>query len=387
MLTRGVVSMWRASWLALVVLLMSFPYPTSAGPACVIMEGTGIGGVRLGMAVQAALSITGPPVSQQSTGSEAIYALRTPWALMVAEYGMVQRLSTRSPECRTARGASASATVGAVRAAYSDAGVSLSSPSPDGELLTYPTVGIRFLIRDERVLAVEVFRPELPAGRSAPVAAPTQATGDWTVRSMSARVEDTSPVTLVVEGKIENRGRPLSVYAEVHAFNYGGREAGEGSLPVYPNPVRLGGDAAFEVRVPIDDVVVRYTVTLRPMGAPTTSLAHTAGTISDFKPFGPVVARQIQAAVETPVPHDATRRDFTLAVTNGSTLVVASANVTIDIEGFCALGRETHSGTVKVVQLQPGMRAKVPLVLKDGPCPGFASWTAKTTVGSVRIGE
>jgi hypothetical protein len=270
--------MWRASWLALVVLLMSFPHSMSAGPACVITEGTGIGGVRVGMTVQAALSIMGPPVGQQSTGSEATYALRAPWAQMVADYGMVQRVSTRSPECRTARGPSPSVTLDAVRAAYSDAAVSVSSPSPDGDLLTYPTVGIRFLIRDARVLAVEVVRPELPAGgnRRAPVAAPPQATGtgDWTVRSMSSHVEDTSPITLVVEGKVENRGRPLAVYAQVHAFRSGGREAGEGSSPVYPNPVRLGGDAAFEVRLPIDDVVLRYTVTINPMGAPTTSLAQ-----------------------------------------------------------------------------------------------------------------
>ncbi len=384
--------MWRASWLALVVLLVSFPHSMSAGPACVITEGTGIAGVRVSMTVQAALSITGPPVGQQSTGSEATYALRAPWAQMVADYGMVQRVSTRSPECRTARGASPSATLGAVRAAYSDAAVSLSSPSPDGEILVYPTVGIRFLIRDERVLVVEVLRPELPAGgnRSAPVAAPPQATGtgDWTVRSMSVRVEeDTSPITLVVEGKIENRGRPLAVYAEVHAFKSGGREAGEGNSPVYPNPVRLGGDAAFEVRVPIDDVVLRYTVTIRPMGAPTTSLGQTAGTIRDFKPFGSIVAKQIQAAVETPTPFNASRRDFTLVVTNSSALVVTSASVEVEIEAFCAQAAERHGGTVPVERLQPGARVRIPLRLKDGLCPGFGGWTAKTKVSSVRIGE
>jgi len=383
--------MWRASWLALVVLLASFPHPMSAGPACVIMEGTGIGRVRLGMTVPVALSITGPPVGQQSNGSEAVYALRAPWAQMVADYGMVQRVSTRSPECRTVRGASTGATLGAVRAAYSDAAVSLSSPSPDGDLLTYPTVGIRFLIRDERVLVVEVLRPELPAGgnRSAPVAAPPQATGtgDWTVRSMSSHVEDTSPITLVVEGKVENRGRPLAVYAEVHAFKSGGREAGEGSSPVYPNPVRLGGDAAFEVRLPIDDLVLRYTVTIKPMGAPTTSLTQTAGTISDFKPFGPIVAKQMQASVETPTPFNASRRDFTLVVTNGSALVVASASVEVEIEAFCAQAAERHGGTVPVERLQPGARVRIPLRLKDGLCPGFGGWTAKTKVSSVRIGE
>lgn len=381
--------MWRASRLALVVFLVSFPRPMNAGPVCAITEGTGMGGVLLGIAVQTALSVIGPPVSQQSKGSEAVYTLRAPLARMVADYDIVQRVSTRSPDCRTTRDVSAGATLAAVRAAYADAAVSVSSPSPDGDLLSFPTVGIRFLIRDQRVLAVEVFRPELPAGRnrSAPVAAPVQATGDWTVRSMSARVEDTSPITLVVEGKVENRGRPLSIYAEVHAFKQGGREAGEGSLPVYPNPVRLGGDAAFEVRVPIDDVVVRYTVTLRPMGAPTTSLARAVGSITDFKPFGPIVARQIQAAVETPTPSSAGRRDFTLVVTNGSALMVAQATVTVEIEAFCAQAGERHSATVDIERLQPGAQAKTPLVLKDGLCPAFGGWTAKTKVVSVKIAE
>lgn len=348
-----------------------------------------MGGVRLGMAVQAALSVTGPPVSRQSNGSEAIYMLRAPLAQMVADYDMVQRVSTRSPDCRTTRGVSAGATLGAIRAAYSDATVSVSSPTPDGDLLTYPTVGIRFLIRDQRALVVEVLRPELPAARnrSAPVAAAPQVTGDWTVRSMSARVEDTPPITLVVEGKVENRGRPLSVYAEVHAFKQGGREAGEASLPVYPNPVPLGGTATFEVRVPIDDIVLRYTVTLRPMGAPTTSLAQSAANITDFKAFSPIVARQIQAAVETPTPFSAGRRDFTLVVTNGSALLVEAATVAFEIEAFCAQAGELHSGTVNVGRLPPGAQARIPLVLKDGLCPAFGGWTTKTILESLKLAE
>lgn len=407
--------MWRASSLVMVVVLGLFPGSVNAGAAgCVITEGVGINEVRIGMPVQAALSITGPPTAQQTAGSEVTYALRGPWSQMVADYGMVARVSTRSPECRTARGVGTGAALATVRAAYSDATVSFSVPSPEGDVLTYPFVGIRFLTRDDRVVAAEVFRAEAAARGPSPASPRTPGSAQspggpatpaaqlpsiWIVRSLSTRVEETTPPVFVVEGKVENRGRPMLVFAEVQVFNKAGQRVGEGNVPVYPNPVLQGGDATFEIRIQINEVIQRYTLAIRPIGGPPTLLAERSGEITDLKPFTPVIAGQLQAKVQHPAGAQVPRQGFILVVTNGSSVTIAKVILTIEIEGHCerteTVGgvaqlvrwREQHTGAFTFLDLGPRATAQKAIELKsDGPCPFFGSWTAKTRVVDVEIG-
>jgi hypothetical protein len=378
---------------------------------CVIVEGSGIGPVRIGMPLAAALAITGPPLLQRGAGSQIVYTLRPPWAQIVAEYGTVVRVGVRGPECRTSRGIGAGTTLTAVRAAYASATASLLTETQDGGVLTYPFNGIAFVLRAGRVESVEVLRPEgQTAGRPAPTpglatsppspitasppagapASPT-ARGTWGVRSSTARIEGSS---LVVSGAVENRSRAQSAYADIRVFNGTGRQVASGDSPLYPNPVPGGSTATFEVRLSIAEVVRRYTVTIRPLNSITESLAEQSGDIKDVQGFASIVARQVTLAVQTKT-NPPTRDDFMLLVTNGSPLNVETMTVLLDFTATCHVRipapvrpfREVLSARVTVEQVRAGATASAAIQLPQGPCYQFETWYAQPHVTDIRVSD
>ncbi|MDI6772232.1 MAG: hypothetical protein QME77_06535, partial [bacterium] len=377
--------MW-ARWIFALSAALALASPGAtlfSGPAdCVIADGVGIGGVRLGMTARAALAITGAPLREQTAGTRVTYFLREPWAQIIADYGFVERIATRTAACRTARGVGPGSPGAAVRAAYADAAASISTTIPEGDLLSYPFAGVTFLLRRDRVEAVEAFRAEVglratPAAPAqtapgAPSPTPTAAPGGWSVRASSARVEET---TLIVTGTVENRGRPMVVYAEARAFAETGRRVAEGSAPLYPNPVPSGGTSGFEVRLQVSEVVRRYTVAIRPAGQITGALAEHAGEIKGLAQFAKIIGRQLEASVHWV----GGAQGFVVVVTNRSSATVAGAMVAVQIEGACrqlppvprAVPRfmqDTRTGTAAVGTIPPGGSARAAVELSPGIC-------------------
>ncbi len=407
---RGVVVLLIAG------LAVGGPAMTGVGApapaACGIVEGTGIGAVRIGMSSAAALSVAGPPQGQQTVGTQMIFALRAPWWWALTNHGIVERISTRAPDCRTTRGARVGSTFAAVRDAYAGTlpHVSVVTPADGGELLSYPLLGVAFRFRRDQVEAIEVFRAErltaapapaaTPVGGASPGATttaaggptptPTVAAGSWGVRSTTARVDEGS---LTVSGTIENRAAPRAVYVEVRAFNPAGREVGRNDGPVFPNPVLNGGSATFEVRVPIDDIARRYVVIVRQVGTLTGSLVEATAEVKDLQQFASVVAKQIQVQTQTQA-NPPTRDDFVVQVTNASALTVASVSISVEITATCRIPfptprtiQEIRSGSVVVSQLRPGASARATLPVSPGACIEFATWSATHRVGEIRIAE
>lgn len=395
------------SWVLLVVVALGVVplVPARGAPRCEIVEGAGIGEIRVGMDAAAALEKTGPPARQQTQGSEVHYSLREPWGEMISDYGTVRRITTRTASCRTAAGVGPGSGLDAVRNAYAGASASIVTQSREGLLLAYPFIGVAFLFSDQRVLAVEVFRAEArpgarpvpaaasPAGArpspspAAPSPAPTTAPGSWGVRSATARVENS---TLVVTGTVENRSRTQAAYADVRAFGEAGRRVGEGNIPLYPSPVRSGGTATFEVRLAIGDVVRRYTVTIRPVGSLSVVLAEHSGEVAELQQFGAVVAKQLQATVQLAAPP----MGFAVVVANRSPVPVASAAVSVQVVGTCRIPfptprviQETRTASGVVQRIPPGGSSGVLVELSTGVCMEFATWSGKATVGEVKIGE
>lgn len=393
--------------LAGVVLIVNASATAAVPKSCLIADGAAVGMLQVGMTTRAALRVTGPPLNQQTTGSEVIFALRAPWTHVATAYGIVQRVSTRSPACRTAQGIGAGATLGAVRQAYTSTPVSLRTPVAGGEILSFPFVGTRFLLREGIVDTVEVFRPEAlarPAPTRPPVSLtppgqvpqpgvtplPSPAAGTWIVRNTSAQAADTA---LVVAGIVENRGRPAAVYVEARAFNAAGRLVAQGDAPVFPSPVPSGAVASFAVRLTIDDVIRRYVVVVRPIGSLSASLVEQVGEVKDVQQFAAIIARQIQALVQVKT-NPPTRDDFEVVVTNTSQFPVASVPVAVEIVATCRVVfpaprtvQELRTGNVLTQQLRPGASARLPLPLSVGICIEFATWTATPRVGDIRVGD
>ncbi len=394
----------RRVWILAAVLVLAAPGAfLFGGPAdCVVADGAGIGGVRLGMAAQGALAITGAPLREQALGTRVTYLLREPWSQMITDYGFVERIATRTAACRTSRGVGPGSPGNAVRTAYADAAASVTTSLPEGDLLSYPFAGVAFLLRRERVEAVEVFRAESglraapaasvqgptapkPAAPGAPSPTPTPAPGGWSVRASSARVEGS---TLIVTGTVENRGRAMVVYAEVRAFTEAGRRVAEGSAPLYPNPVPSGGASGFEVRLQVSEVVRRYTVAIRPVGQITGALAEHAGEIKGVAQFAQIIGKQLEASVQwVGVP-----QGFVVVVVNRSSATVAGATVAVQIEGSCRLVlpvprfvQDSRAGTATVGAIPPGGSARAAVELSPGICQEFTSWSATTRISDVRV--
>jgi hypothetical protein len=226
-----------------------------------------------------------------------------------------------------------------------------------------------------------------PAASPAPSPTPTTAPGTWGVRSTAVRVENAD---LVVSGTVENRAAAQTAYAEVRVFDAGGRPAGQGTAPLQPALVRANSTATFEVRVPLSTVVRRYEVVIRATTGGAV-LARAAAEIRTPEIFAPLVARLLQVSVRARKP-DPGRGDFVATVTNGASLPVESAVVTVDLKVTCRLGvqarfvEETWTATVRVQQLAAGASVDVPLPLTGGVCEGVVvAWTAAHRAGEVKI--
>ena len=340
----------RPSWgLIALLILSSLPGPTRGAPGgCPVMEGVGIGAVHLGMTVPAALAVVGCPAGSFTSGTEVVHELPAPWSGMVADYGFVQRIATRSPDCQTTRGIAVGATLAAVREAYAGATVVAMTPARNGSLLSFPFLGVRFQIRGNHVEAIDVFYPigvtrvQPPATAPRPGPTPTTAAGTWGVRTAAGRLEGT---TLVVIGTVENRGQALAAYAEVRAFNETGRQIGQGDAPLRPTPVPSETTANFEVRLPVEGVVRRYLVTIRPAGSLSASLAQLAGELRDPQQFASAVAQQLQVVIQSTTPNP-NPRGFVVQVANRSTLGVSSVKVDVEITATCRVPASTPPSTL-----------------------------------------
>ncbi|MDR7484139.1 MAG: hypothetical protein QN187_02325 [Armatimonadota bacterium] len=381
----------RLAALACLAAVGSLPAPAAAAAACLIVEGTEIAGLRLGTPLAAALAVAGPPQGQQAVGRQVTYTLRAPWASMVVEDGVVQRLATRSPACKTAARVGPGSTLRAIGAAYASARASITAVTAAGDLLFYPFEGIAFLLRRGRADAVEVFPRDVPTASSAGAQAPaTPAPTPWAIRAVDARVDG---VVLVVSGTVENRGRAMLAYAEVAALDDRGRQVATGDSPLDPNPVPHGGTATFEVRLNVDDVVRRYTVTVRPVGWIAGSLADQTGEIRDRQQFNQVVMRRLQVAAE---PAAGPPR-VVVAVRNGSVAAVASATAAVEYETRCVIpvprpGRSISivgSGLVTVGQIPAGGTVQTALAVANSTpgCEHFAVIAARARIADAKVAD
>jgi hypothetical protein len=318
-------------------------------------------------------------------------------------------------------------TLALVRDAYAGTGASVLQPGPFGDRLSYPFLGVAFLLRGRRVEAVEVFRAEgaqtrlvpvpspavTPTPRAAgptPSPSPTPLPGAWSVRSVTARVEG---ATMVLGGVVDNRQRTLVAYAEAQLLDAAGRQVGEGNAPLHPSPTPAGASGSFEIRIPIEQVVSRYVVTIRPVGAPAVALAQAVGEIKDPQQLAAMVIRQVTAEVRTtaPVPSP---DGFVVVVTNGSSLALERVAVSVQITAICRVAtqdaatvaargplgpaagpaptpgrqiQETWTGAVVATRLSPRSSAQVPVALSGGVCLTFLTWTASTRITDLRVAE
>lgn len=410
---------------------MGFHHSDAAPASCRIIEGVGISVLQVGIPIAAALLITGPPVRQQAANGRVVYALRPPLFQMVADRGIIERVSTRSPECRTAGGAGPGLAVDEIRRLYATSPMSVLRPTPEGDLLSYPFAGVAFLLSRDRVEVVEVFRadslglaPAAPAAGpspptvSAPTGPPTATStatplpGPWNVRSTATRVEDS---VLVVTGVVENRDRARNAYAEVRLLAPTGQVIAQGESPLMPSPVPVGGTATFEARIAVDQLVRRYSVFIRPFGAPSVTLAQASGEIKDLQQFAAMVARQLMAEVRAAAALP-DRSGFVVVVTNGSPLAVESATVTVQMTVTCRVAwleervlvaaappppptpaptpgptprtiQETWTGTAAVRSIGPRSSSETPILLSGGVCLAFSTWTASTRISDVRVAQ
>lgn len=385
----------------LAAVLVTGLLPVASGstpPSCAIIEGTAIGGIRLGMPARAALAITGTPLRQQADGSRVLYVPRAPWSEMIAEYDVIERVSTQSSACVTAGGIGPGSVAAAVREAYAGAPASLSTIEPAGTRLSFPFAGVDFLLRGGRVDSVEIYRPARTAGTRllTPPAASfpsplVPAAASWSIRSSSWRLEDT---TFVVTGVVENHGPPSSAFAEVNAFNPAGRLVGSSDGPLDPAPLPTGRTATFEARLAIDDVVSRYAVIVRPVGSISVALAQQAAEIRSLQAFVPLVRRKLRVSVEfRSIP-----TQFLVTVRNDSSATIISATIAVSITGTCFIRLMDQirslsyrgNGLATVSQIPPGGSAQTTIPLPPdagGGCQDLAAASTAPRVVDIRIGE
>ena len=390
---------YRRMLIAALLLIMIAMPATGAAPACTIGEGAGINGVRVGSSIELALTVTGAPARQQTRAREVVFDLRAPWSQMIVEYGIVRRISTRASECRSARGTGPGSTLAQVRAAHADANVSGLFPAGDAQMLIYPFHGVAYLIRGDRVDQVDVFRSEVltqtappPPPAAVPTGSPaaTTAAGAWRVKEVNARVDGT---TLIVTGVVENRSRAQTAYVEVRGIGEGGRIVGQGDTPLYPNPVPLDGTATFDLRIAVQDVPRRFTVTIHPTSQPNVTLAERTGEIKDLAELAEAVAQQLRIVLlsRPGVPNP---RSFVVVVANPSSLSVASVSITVQVSATCRVPaptptprtiQEDWTGTVTIQQIGPGGSGQAAVPLSGGVCLEFTSYTGTTKIEEVKI--
>jgi hypothetical protein len=295
-------------------------------------------------------------------------------------------------------------TASAVRGAYATATASVEAPAPGGSRLEYPFLGIAFFLQRQRLVAVEVFaverlapagpagQPPLGGGPASPAPSGRPVTTGWRILSTSWRLDGS---TFIVQGAVENQGRAQAVFAEVAAYSPSGRLVATSDGPMDRYSVSAGSSATFEARLPVDDVVGRYTVVLRPVGSIAVVLAQTAAEISDLQPFVPIVMRRLTVGVE----FRSTPSRFLVTVGNRSSVTITSATVVVDIEGFCLvrIGKQLRtipyqgSGTVVVSQVRPGSSGQETMGLPPGVtqegCADLAGATPRARLLTISLGN
>jgi hypothetical protein len=354
----------------------------------------------------AALAAAGGAASRRQVGSLVIYAVGPPLLQVVTNTGIVQRVSTRSPSCRTRARIGPGLRTGAVHAAYEGAAASTLTVVPEGEWLSYPFNGITFLMRGSRVDTVEVFSPDRIGGgpaqpvipppdsassRSQGTPGPTPApAGKWTITGLAARMD--GPM-LVITGTLNNPGRALAVYAEVTAFDSGGRAVGSGDGPVHPNPVPAGGSGTFEARLAPDDLVERYTAVVRPIGMITGSMVELTAEVKDRQPFAPIVMKRLRVSTQILVGPPR----VILEVHNTSAAGVTAVVTLLDVETRCFLPRprpgrfivDSGTQTLRLPAIPAGATGRAtfaPTPTLDG-CENFVILTARGRVTDLRIAD
>lgn len=144
----------------------------------------------------------------------------------------------------------------------------------------------------------------------------------------------------------------------------------------------------------IDEIVRRYTVTLRPLRSLSATLAESSGVITDVQGFAAIVRRGVALAVQVNASPP-TRADFVLVVTNGGALPIAEMTVAVEITGTCRVRipapvvpfREILSASSTIEQLRPGASTRVNIQLSEGPCLQFTTWSAQQRIVELRVGN
>ncbi|MDR7418352.1 MAG: FxLYD domain-containing protein [Armatimonadota bacterium] len=392
------------SWLLISIVSAMAPGYGAPPARCVIEPGRGIGAVRIWMPEAAALAVTGRPLARQTEGRTTTYAVAPPFAHITVAAGVVQRVSTRATECRTATGVGPGSTVSAVRVALAHSAASGHTVAPEGEWLTYPFDGILFFLRAGRVDTVEVFGADrIGAGRAtatpsarvspgpnASPAPPTPQAATWTVRHLQPRMDGN---TLVVTGTVDNRGPAQAVYAEVTAFDPNGRQVGSGDGPIAPTPVPPGGSATFEARLMPTDIVGRVTAVIRPIGMITGALAEHSTDVTARQQFAPVVARRLHVAVQVFLGP----ARIVVDLRNGSAASVEAVALVVDFETRCFVefprpGRflvDTRSQSVTVPSVPSGGTARATVTPAPSPdgCAEFTITSAKARIADLRLSD
>jgi hypothetical protein len=251
-------------------------------------------------------------------------------------------------------------------------------------------------------------RPPQPV----PTGTPTPAPGGWKLGTVSTRVDGE---TFVVSGTAENRGAPMAAVASVELFAAPNAPAGKGDGALRPSPVPQGSSASFEVRIAIEQIVRRFTVTLRPAINPRVTLAEVRGEFKDMQQFAAIASRQLSISIQTTDPTPGPKT-LVAVVTNNSPIPVASATVTAEISVTCRVAgapsrvliaaaapiptpmppirtpgrniQENWTGTATVPSIGARSSAQAPLQLSGGVCLFFTSWTVTTArIQDVRVGE
>jgi hypothetical protein len=384
----------------LMTLISPGPALRPAGAAsspCLVQEGQAIGAVRIGMALGEMLRLMGSPLGQVAGGQrqETVYLFSATVSQVTVLGGLVQRLATRSTSCETRAGVRIGASEAEVRTAYARAVGLVRAQAGALTRLVLPFNGVEFVLSSGRVAMIEVFRAEsLPAALAAqPTPTPAAAAPQGVVfRSLTGKMDGTN---FVVAGSISNSGTPIALYVEIVLLSADGRRIATTTAPLYPNPVGGGRQGGFEERIPVDDVVARFAVTVRPMNRPLQALAERVEEVKDAAQFAGILDRLLEVTI---LGATLDRPSGTMAsVTNRSTLRVTGLVLSVEMVRTCrtqlASGdfftfTDRRQGTVQVPVLEPNTRVEVPITLQSqGPCPGFAgtAWSATWRIVSAKL--
>jgi len=390
---------------ALLAIALSSPGFTAPIP-CPVTEGVGVGAVRIGMPAAEALRLAGTPAGRVTgaRAQETVYLFATTLAQITVEGGLVSRIATRHSTCVTGQGVRIGDSETRVRIAYERAPGSLRGRAGAVTRYVFPFTGVEFVLTDGRVTLIEVFRPDALPARVTPTPAAAGGESPVVFRSLAGRAEGTS---FVVTGQVANAGAPLALFVEVVLLGPEGRRVAEGTTTLVPNPIGGGRTGAFELRLPFDDIVTRFVVTVRPMNRPTLAVAVSSQEVKEVGQFADVVVERLLEVTILGATLERGSGTFA-AVTNRSSLKITGLVLEIEMRRTCTVttvgnplqptprptpGTSTfvdiRKGTVRIAELAPNARVEVPIDLSaTGPCLGAgAEWQASWKVLSAKVEE